>query len=88
MRNSKTFFVTGATGNQGGAVARSLINRGFRVKALTRNSYSLAARNLHKMDVEIVQGTGGSPRIRPGGATCRARGRAFGLDVGHRAPAG
>jgi uncharacterized protein YbjT (DUF2867 family) len=56
MQNSKTIFVTGATGNQGGAVARSLLNNGFRVKALTRNPSSRAAQNLKKLDAEIVQG--------------------------------
>ncbi|MEP6948653.1 MAG: NmrA/HSCARG family protein [Ginsengibacter sp.] len=56
MQNSKTIFVTGATGNQGGAVARSLSNNGFKVKALTRNPSSLAAQNLKKLPVEIVHG--------------------------------
>jgi uncharacterized protein YbjT (DUF2867 family) len=49
-------FVTGATGNQGGAVAQSLVNRGFQVKALTRNPFSASAQNLKKLHVEIVQG--------------------------------
>ena len=56
MQNSKTIFVTGATGNQGGAVARSLINNGFKVKALTRNPSSAPAQNLKKLHAEIVQG--------------------------------
>ena len=30
-------LVAGATGNQGGAVARSLLDRGFWVRGLTRN---------------------------------------------------
>ncbi len=33
----KTIFVTGGTGNQGGAVATSLIKNGFKIKVLTRN---------------------------------------------------
>jgi uncharacterized protein YbjT (DUF2867 family) len=41
----KTIFVTGATGNQGGAVAASLINKGFKIKALTRNIASVKAQN-------------------------------------------
>jgi len=39
MLNGKTVFVTGATGNQGGAVVRHLVNKGFYVKALIRNPY-------------------------------------------------
>jgi len=53
---SKTIFVTGVTGHQGGAVARSLINAGFKVKGLTRNASSLAAQILKKLHIEIVQG--------------------------------
>jgi len=34
---NKTIFVTGGTGNLGGAVARSLIKNGFKVKILTCN---------------------------------------------------
>ncbi len=56
MQNSKTIFVTGATGNQGGAVARSLVHYGFKVKALTRNPSSPLAQNLKKINVEIIQG--------------------------------
>ena len=56
MQNPKTIFVTGATGNQGGAVARSLINRGFKVKALTRNPSSVSAQTLEKLQAEIVKG--------------------------------
>jgi uncharacterized protein YbjT (DUF2867 family) len=56
MQNAATIFVTGATGNQGGAVARSLMNNGFKVKALTRNSSSAPARNLKSLNVEIIQG--------------------------------
>lgn len=33
----RLILVCGATGKQGGAVARSLLNRGFRVRALTRD---------------------------------------------------
>ena len=56
MQNPKTIFVTGATGNQGGAVARSLINKGFKVKALTRNPSSASAQALEKLQAEIVKG--------------------------------
>jgi uncharacterized protein YbjT (DUF2867 family) len=56
MNNAKTIFVTGATGNQGGAVVRSLINNGIKVKALTRHPSSPQAQNLKKLNVEIVHG--------------------------------
>jgi nucleoside-diphosphate-sugar epimerase len=36
----------GATGNQGSAVARELLERGFRVRALTRDPGRPAARDL------------------------------------------
>jgi uncharacterized protein YbjT (DUF2867 family) len=54
--NSKTIFVTGATGNQGGAVARNLIRNGFHVKALTRNPSSKRGIELKNLNVEIVKG--------------------------------
>jgi uncharacterized protein YbjT (DUF2867 family) len=56
MQQAKTIFVTGATGNQGGAVVRSLIRKGFIVKALTRNLSSPAAQKLKNLQAEIVQG--------------------------------
>lgn len=50
----KKIFVTGATGNQGGAVARNLLNKGFYVKALVRNP---AAAELSPQDnLEIMKG--------------------------------
>ena len=51
-----TLFVTGATGNQGGAVARCLIQRGGKVKALVRDPESARAQNLKKSNVELIQG--------------------------------
>jgi uncharacterized protein YbjT (DUF2867 family) len=48
--------VTGATGKQGGAVARSLLDRGFRIRALTRNPQKPAAQALAQLGAEIVQG--------------------------------
>lgn len=52
----KTIFVTGATGNQGGAVTTSLIKIGFKVKALTRKPDSVKAQNLQKPNVELIKG--------------------------------
>ncbi|HEY4936852.1 MAG TPA: NmrA/HSCARG family protein, partial [Puia sp.] len=56
MQHSKTIFVTGATGNQGGAVVRSLLNNGYAVKALTRNPTSKASQILKGLHAEIIQG--------------------------------
>ncbi|MCJ7466711.1 MAG: NmrA/HSCARG family protein [Maribacter sp.] len=52
----KTIFVTGATGNQGGAVAASLIVNGFKVKLLTRKPESVKAQNLQQQNAELVKG--------------------------------
>jgi uncharacterized protein YbjT (DUF2867 family) len=52
----KTIFVTGATGNQGGSVATSLLKNGFKVKALTRKTDSVKAQNLQNLNVELIKG--------------------------------
>jgi uncharacterized protein YbjT (DUF2867 family) len=53
----KTILVTGATGGQGGGVARQLLARGkFAVRALTRKPDSPAAQQLRELGAEIVQG--------------------------------
>jgi len=49
-------LVTGSTGKQGGAVARSLLDRGFPIRALTRNPDKPEARNLGERGAEIVLG--------------------------------
>lgn len=56
-----SFFVTGGTGNQGGAVARNLAVKGFKVKVLTRNASSPAAQNLAKQNIEVVEGNLNDP---------------------------
>jgi uncharacterized protein YbjT (DUF2867 family) len=52
----KTVLVAGATGQQGGAVARRLIERGHMVKALTRNPESERAKELERLGMEPVKG--------------------------------
>ncbi|TPJ45622.1 NmrA/HSCARG family protein [Mesorhizobium sp. B2-7-1] len=52
----KDILVTGATGQQGGAVARVLLSKGHRVKALTRSPDGKAARQLAADGAEIVAG--------------------------------
>jgi uncharacterized protein YbjT (DUF2867 family) len=56
MTNNKTIFVTGGTGNQGGAVARNLSLQGFIVKVLTRNTNSAKSLNLKKLNIELIKG--------------------------------
>lgn len=55
---SKTIdvLVTGATGKQGGAVARLLLDRGHRVRALTRHASSAPAKALLDAGARIVEG--------------------------------
>jgi uncharacterized protein YbjT (DUF2867 family) len=52
----RTIVVTGATGLQGGAVARRLLEDGWRVRGLTRNPASQQARALRALGAEVVQG--------------------------------
>jgi uncharacterized protein YbjT (DUF2867 family) len=48
--------VTGATGQQGGAVARKLLEDGWKVRALTRDVNKPAAQQLAALGAEIVAG--------------------------------
>lgn len=50
-------LVTGATGTQGGAVARELLSRGFAVRALTRSPDKPAAQALAGLGADIFQGS-------------------------------
>jgi uncharacterized protein YbjT (DUF2867 family) len=52
----RPILVCGATGSQGGAVARSLLARGFRVRALTRDPHKREAETLAEQGAEVVQG--------------------------------
>jgi len=52
----KVVLVAGATGRQGGAVIRHLLPKGWKLRALTRNSNSHAAQDLAHRGVEVVQG--------------------------------
>jgi len=49
-------LVSGATGNQGGAVTRSLIAKGHQVRAVTRSTESPKAKALAELGVELRQG--------------------------------
>ena len=52
----RLILVCGATGNQGGAVARSLLDRGFQVRALTRDLQKSEAQTLAEGGAEVMQG--------------------------------
>src|SRR6266508_4318955 len=54
--NNKMIAVTGATGQQGGAVARKLLADGWKVRALTRDVNKPAAQELASLGAEIVAG--------------------------------
>jgi uncharacterized protein YbjT (DUF2867 family) len=57
MADTRTILVTGATGAQGGSVARHLLEGGkFAVRALTRNPNSEKAAALRQAGAEVVQG--------------------------------
>jgi len=57
MSNSdKAVLVTGATGRQGGAVIRHMQPKGWKLRALTRNTNSHAAQTLARQGVELVEG--------------------------------
>lgn len=54
--HEETILVTGATGQQGGAVTRHLLAGGWRLRALIRDPEKPAARALAENRVELVQG--------------------------------
>ncbi len=54
--NNKIILVTGATGQQGGAVVHHLLDKGWTVRGMTRNLSSPAAQALSDAGVKLVQG--------------------------------
>jgi uncharacterized protein YbjT (DUF2867 family) len=56
MSNSRHVLVTGATGQQGGSVARALLRNGHAVRGLTRNANSEAAKTLSEQGAQMVEG--------------------------------
>jgi uncharacterized protein YbjT (DUF2867 family) len=56
MNPDKTVLVTGATGRQGGSVVRHMLAKGWRLRALTRDPGSAAAKSLTDRAVEVVRG--------------------------------
>jgi uncharacterized protein YbjT (DUF2867 family) len=54
---NQTILVTGATGNQGGTVARHLLQRGkFKVRAMVRDENKPAAQALQQAGAELIKG--------------------------------
>ncbi|EON67999.1 hypothetical protein W97_07146 [Coniosporium apollinis CBS 100218] len=61
MSSQKLITVFGATGAQGSAVVKSLIqskNAAFKVRGITRNTESAAAKELANLGVEVIQANG------------------------------
>ena len=56
INTEQIILVTGATGNQGGVVARHLLQRGFKVRALVRDQNKPAAQALQQAGAELVTG--------------------------------
>ena len=52
---SEEILVTGATGQQGGAVARELLARGHKVRAMTRNPDGPKAKALADLGATVVR---------------------------------
>lgn len=63
MTVASTILVCGATGRQGGAVARRLLKDGWQVRALTRNPGGAGASALRQVGAEVVQGDLTQPRL-------------------------
>jgi len=55
-KKRKTILVTGATGHQGGAVMRSLLAAGWKVKALVRDTKKPSARAVFRKGADLVMG--------------------------------
>lgn len=55
-KTSRSILVAGATGTQGGAVARALINAGFPVRAIVRNPLTNESKVLASLGIELVKG--------------------------------
>jgi uncharacterized protein YbjT (DUF2867 family) len=56
VANQRTILVTGATGQQGGSLARLLLQKEHKVYALTRNAQSSSAQDLRNRGANIMKG--------------------------------
>jgi uncharacterized protein YbjT (DUF2867 family) len=73
MSDDKVITVLGATGTQGGAVARALLNGEFAVRAVTRDAASPKAQALTRLGAQVVEAT-----LTDEGSLCRAFDGAYG----------
>ncbi|MEO8666377.1 MAG: NmrA/HSCARG family protein [Ignavibacteria bacterium] len=55
-KTGKVILVTGATGQQGGASARSLLKDGWKIRALVRDENKPASQEIKKLGAELVVG--------------------------------
>ena len=53
--SDRIVLVTGATGRQGGAVARSLVGKGFKLRGMTRKPEGELAKALKVLGIEVVR---------------------------------
>jgi len=54
--SDRTILITGATGQQGGALTRALLGKGFNLRAMTRKPDGDAAKALAQKGVQVVAG--------------------------------
>jgi uncharacterized protein YbjT (DUF2867 family) len=54
--SEKIVLITGVTGQQGGALARALSGKGFKLRGLTRKPDGDGAKKLKELGVDVVQG--------------------------------
>jgi len=62
MKGDKTILVTGATGRQGSAVARHLLEEGWQVRALTRDPDKPNAKALKEAGADVIKGDLNKPK--------------------------
>jgi uncharacterized protein YbjT (DUF2867 family) len=55
MATDNVVLVSGATGRQGGAIARALLSRGWKVRAMSRKPLGEAAQQLRDLGAEVVR---------------------------------
>jgi len=61
--NKLLVLITNATGQQGGALAKQLLERGHTVRTLTRKPESEKAKQLLKLGAELIEGNFDNPNF-------------------------